>query len=94
MSSHKSPPITIRDLYPALTPEDCRRAEENIEGYLSLVIRMYNRISQDPKLLAELREALHLNEPETSAEVSGALTERQTSSTMPVKVDPPEPLPH
>ena len=33
-------------------------AEENIEQYLAVVIRIYNRISADPEALAKLRREL------------------------------------
>jgi hypothetical protein len=54
-----SPEPTIQSLFPSFTPEEYRRAEENIEVYLGLVIRVYRRISQDPQALAELRAALY-----------------------------------
>jgi hypothetical protein len=53
------PEPTIRNLFPSLTPEEATRAEENIEAYLALVIRVYTRISQDPQALAGLRAASH-----------------------------------
>ena len=56
--STSSPEPSIQALLPSLTPEDARRAEENVEAYLALVIRVYSRIRQDPQALAELRAAL------------------------------------
>jgi hypothetical protein len=35
---------TIRDLYPNLTPEQAEEAEENIRRYLSVIIRIYERL--------------------------------------------------
>jgi hypothetical protein len=60
----------IQSLYPDLSLQELRRAEENLEGYLALVIRIYTRISQDPNSLAELRAALN---PANSASEAGPL---------------------
>ena len=51
----------IKSLFPMLTDAEAREAEENVTAYLALVIRVYRRLSQDPAMLAELREALHLD---------------------------------
>jgi hypothetical protein len=52
------PDYTIRSLFPSLTEEQSNEAEENLEQYLAVVIRIYNRISRDPEALAELRREL------------------------------------
>lgn len=36
---------TIAELYPHLTPEEQREAEENLTRYLEVVLQIYNRIS-------------------------------------------------
>jgi hypothetical protein len=41
-SSH--PKKTTRDLYPNLTSEQAEEAEENIRRYLSVVLRIYERL--------------------------------------------------
>jgi len=35
---------TIRALYPNLTPEQAEEAEENIRRYLSVILRIYERL--------------------------------------------------
>jgi hypothetical protein len=40
--------ITIRDLYPHLNDEQLKEAEENLDRYLELALRIYDRIRQDP----------------------------------------------
>ncbi len=46
---------TLRDLLPDLTGERLARAEDNLEQYLGLVIRIYERIQSDPAAYAEFR---------------------------------------
>lgn len=41
--------ITIRDLYPHLNDEELKEAEENLERYLELILRIYERIINDPE---------------------------------------------
>lgn len=40
---------TIRDLYPHLSEEQLKEAEEHFERYLELVLRIYERIRLDPE---------------------------------------------
>ena len=47
--------ITIRDLYPHLNEEQLKEAEENLERYLDLSIRMYERIRNDPQAYAAFK---------------------------------------
>lgn len=53
--------IELKDLYPHLTEEQLKETEETIEQYLELVLRIYERIKNDPKeqerLLRLLTEA-------------------------------------
>lgn len=41
--------IELKDIYPHLTDEQLKEAEETIEQYLELVMRIYERIKNDPK---------------------------------------------
>lgn len=50
--------VSIGNLYPELNEQQLKEAEENLEGYLAVVIRIYQRISTDPIALAELRKDL------------------------------------
>jgi hypothetical protein len=52
------PGNNIKSLFPSLTEEQSKEAEENIEQYLAVVIRIYQRVSRDPEALAELRRDL------------------------------------
>lgn len=64
--------ITIRDLYPRLNEEQLKEAEENLERYLELVLRIYDRIQKDPraysafKALTASRQNLMMKEKRSS----------------------------
>lgn len=50
MSKNKSKiekKLTIHDLYPNLSEEQLRTAEENIERYLEIVMKIYKRIKSE-----------------------------------------------
>ncbi len=49
------PEISIRDLYPHLDDEQLKEAEENLERYLELTLRIYDRIRQDPDAYARFK---------------------------------------
>ena len=49
--------ITVRDLYPELDEEQRKEAEETLDRYLKLVLRIHARIMADPKEYARF-EAL------------------------------------
>ena len=51
----KKPVPTIRDLYPNLTEKELAEAEDNLERYLALVLRIYERIQADPENYAHFR---------------------------------------
>jgi hypothetical protein len=51
----KQPVITIHDLYPHLTNEQLKEAEENLQRYLELAVRIYERIRTDPKAYSQFR---------------------------------------
>ncbi len=53
--SFKEQDITIRDLYPRLNEEQLKEAEENLERYLELVLRIYERIQKDPQAYSALK---------------------------------------
>jgi hypothetical protein len=40
--------LTIADLYPRLKEAQLQEAEENLERYLELVVRIFERIEADP----------------------------------------------
>lgn len=42
----KRPP-TIAELFPNLTPEELKEAEENLDQYLKLVLRIFERIEPE-----------------------------------------------
>ena len=52
------PDNEVSSLFPSLTVGQSKQAEENIEQYLAVVIRIYQRISRDPEALAALRREL------------------------------------
>jgi len=45
----------IRELYPHLNDDQFQAAEENLGHYLENALRIYDRISSDPKTYAQLR---------------------------------------
>jgi hypothetical protein len=46
---------TLRDLYPHFTEQQLAEAEDNLEQYLTLVLRIYERIQADPESYARFR---------------------------------------
>ena len=51
----KHPVPTIRDLYPHLSEEQLKEAEENLERYLELLLRVFERFQADPKAYADFK---------------------------------------
>lgn len=47
--------LDFKDLYPELTDEELKEAEENLERYLEVVMRIYERIRNNPEELRKLR---------------------------------------
>ena len=45
----------LRDLYPRLSDEEVRRAEENLKCYLESTLQLYERIAADPDEYARYR---------------------------------------
>lgn len=50
--------IDLKDLYPHLNEEQLKEAEETLEQYLDLVLRIYERIKNDPKEQEKLSRLL------------------------------------
>jgi hypothetical protein len=50
----KKPPPTIKDLYPHLTQEQLAEAEDNLERYLTLVLRIFERAEFEASSRADL----------------------------------------
>jgi hypothetical protein len=49
------PAVTIRDLYPHLNDEQLKDAEENLNRYLELTLRIYDRVRQDVAAYARFK---------------------------------------
>ncbi len=41
---------TLRDLYPDITDEELEEAEEDLQGYLDVVLRIYERLQDEHTL--------------------------------------------
>jgi hypothetical protein len=50
--------ISIKDLYPNLSEEELRIAEENLDQYLEVVLRIYERILSDPEAYSKMERLL------------------------------------
>jgi hypothetical protein len=50
----------IHKLYPELSDEELRRAEEHLDAYLAVIVRMSQRLEQDPaakkRVIDDLRQ--------------------------------------
>jgi hypothetical protein len=46
--------ITIRELYPDFTEEELKEAEENLRGYLGVLIRMAERLHAEGRSINDL----------------------------------------
>jgi hypothetical protein len=57
--------ITLANLYPQLNKDQLQEAEEAIEQYLQLALRIYERIREDPELYAKFRH-LTAEKPDSS----------------------------
>ncbi len=49
-------PPTLKELYPELNDAQLKEAEKNLDRYLKLSIRMYDRIRNDPVEYARFKE--------------------------------------
>jgi hypothetical protein len=54
----EKPAPTLRALYPHLTDEELRVAQDTLEQYIALVLRIYERVAADPAGYAHLRSLL------------------------------------
>lgn len=50
---HKDHKITVKELYPNLNEEELEEAEDTLDRYIDLAVRMYKRIKADPEAHAE-----------------------------------------
>ncbi len=48
-------PVTIQDLYPELSLEEQLEAERNLDRYIELMLRIYERIRHDPEAYAQFK---------------------------------------
>ena len=53
---------SIRDLYPQLSDEDLRNAEERFDRYIALVLRIYERLCSDPDAYQRFEDLTHPRE--------------------------------
>ncbi len=51
----QQPAPTINDLFPELSGAELREAEDNLEQYLALALRIYQRIIADPVAYAQFK---------------------------------------
>lgn len=59
MTEHDNkPPFSLAELSPGQTPGSYVEAQENVDRYLALIIRIYDRIIADPEAHAKLRAEL------------------------------------
>jgi hypothetical protein len=49
------PEITIRELYPHLSDTQLTEAEENLERYIALAVRIYERLQADAEADAQFK---------------------------------------
>lgn len=68
------PDITIKDLYPHLNDEELKEAEDNLDRYVELVLRIYERVESDPNAYAQFK-ALTALRPAPRLEERSKLTE-------------------
>lgn len=54
-------PPTVAGLYPHLTTEQAQEADANLERYLELALRIYERICGDPEAYAQFRNLTESN---------------------------------
>jgi len=61
MPDNNEKSISLHDLFPQLSEEEQREAEENLRQYLALVRRIFEHVqANDPKILTELRRRARL----------------------------------
>ena len=71
--------LTIRDFYPDLGEDELRVSEENLDRYLELAFRIYERIRSDPEEYTRFK-ALTASKPSAKMEERSKQTnENQTT---------------
>ena len=54
-------PISLTELFPELSEEEQREAEENLRQYLAVIRRIFEHVqANNPKILTELRRRARL----------------------------------
>jgi hypothetical protein len=75
MADPQSPPArTLRDLFPSLSEDEARLAEEEIDRYLALAAEVYQALRADPARYADFRRRL------TEVKESSTLTGEDNST--------------
>lgn len=57
----EDPEDILREAHSDWSPEQLKEAEEALDQYLELVMRIYERIRKDPRLYEEFKELLKKN---------------------------------
>jgi hypothetical protein len=65
MADPKPHEVTLHDLYPHLTDGQLKEAEENIERYLEVVARTFERLLKDPQAYAKFKVLTASAQPPT-----------------------------
>ena len=70
---HDDQAPTLRELYPHFDEDQLKTAEESLDRYLEIALRIYDRICLDPARYAEFEEKLRSL---TDLEKDGGMEER------------------
>lgn len=63
MDDHSIP--TIRDLYPHLTDAELAQAEDNLERYIAVVLRIFERLERETSPLASEQDLVSFTKKQT-----------------------------
>jgi hypothetical protein len=69
-------------VFPELSGKALVEAEANFDDYLAFVVRLYNRISEDPHTLAQLRADLAARRAERDSKTPHSLTAQDGRPTI------------
>ena len=72
--------LTIHDLYPDQSEDWLKEAEENLERYLELVLRIYQRLREDPEDSSQF-QALTASGKTSTLERERSNNEKDTNSS-------------
>jgi hypothetical protein len=61
-ADHAQNPVRIQDLYPELSRDQLKEAEENLRGYLEVALRIYRDIERGTGVLDGPIESLKMEE--------------------------------